>query len=109
MYILSVIWPPIGRLIKIIQQETRKDLHLPHLLHLALFKALISDCTKIPAGASSDESDCRLYLTRHRLALRKVVPVYALFLYIMDILFFGDWAEKTYEFLSFMCYLYNLQ
>ena len=42
MYVLSVIWPPIGRQIEIIQWETRKDLHQPHLLHLALSKALTS-------------------------------------------------------------------
>ena len=34
----GLILPHIGQQIEIIQRETRKDLHLLHLLHLALFK-----------------------------------------------------------------------
>ena len=39
-YILCLIRPHTGRQIEIIQWETRKGLHLSHLLHLALFKTL---------------------------------------------------------------------
>jgi len=44
VYVLSLVWPPIGRQIEIIPRETRKDLYLLHFLHLALFKTLSTGC-----------------------------------------------------------------